>query len=273
MRVAPGTLEPNAGRGRDRGGTSATACPIPRPPGTSAPWRDPRCWRGARGSGACAVRAADDRHRGRVLPDHQDNQMASFVAAGAGGGRGGVDRGGGPQGRGRGVRRGTRPGRELSRCQRPSGQPPAAFHGRVRRDGYLAAAAASGRCPRGRRRGGPGGLAELAAYRRAERASGASRADRGRPPGRDRAGDPGRRRGDQGRRMPGGRSGLRRAGGGVVVRGGRRDIRVRLGRAGRADHELSAGVRRGPAPQAGPRGGPHRRSRPAGKTGRGLRRG
>ena len=59
----------------------------------------------------------------------------------------------------------------------------------------------------------------------------------------------------------------------VLARGGRRGVRVRLGRTGRAEHELPAGPRRGAAAQAGGRGGPDRRPGPAGAPGRGLRRG
>ena len=122
---------------------------------------------------------------------------------------------------------------------------------------HLAATAAAAGHPRRRRRGGHHRLAELAAHRRVERAAGPARPDGGGPARRDQAGDPGRRRRDQGRRLPRGGGGIRRPGRAVLAGDGGRDIGVRLGRAGRADHELPAGPRRGPAAQAGARGGPH----------------
>ncbi len=199
--------------------------------------------------------------------------MASVLAGGPGGGRAGVDRGGRPAGRGRRIHRRARPDRGLPGRQRPPGRSPAAFHHRVHRDRDLAAPAATARAAGGQRRGGPGRLAELAAYRRAGPEAGPARPDRGRPARGHGTRDPGRRRGDQGRRLPGGGRGVRDPGHAVVGRGGRRHRRVRFVRTGRADHRLPAGPRRGPAAQAGARRRPHGRSGADREAGRGLRRG
>ena len=111
------------------------------------------------------------------------------------------------------------------------------------------------------RRGRPGRLAELAAYRRVGPDAGPARPDRGGPARGHGTRDPGRRRGDPGRRLPGGGRGVGDPGHAVVGRGGRRHRRVRFVRSGRADHRLPAGPRRGPAAQAGARRRPHGRSR------------
>ena len=102
---------------------------------------------------------------------------------------------------------------------------------------------------------------------------GPSRSAGRRPACRDQAGHPGRRRRDQGRELPRGGGRVRFPDHAVLAGGGRRGVRVRLGRTGRAEHQLPAGPRRGAAAQAGGRGGPDRRPGPAGAAGRGLRRG
>ena len=262
----------DAGRGRDRGGTDATACPLPRPQGTSPPRRGPRCLRRGRGPRASTVRTAHDHSRRRVLPDHQGDPVAPVLAGGSGRGRAGVDRGGRPAGRGGRFHRRTRPDRGLPERQRAPGRSPAPFHRRVHRAGELAAPPAAAR-PGGRRgRGRPGRLADLAAHRRVGPAPGQARPDRGRPARGHRPGHPGWRRRDQGRRLPGGRRRIRRPDHAVLGRGGRRRLGVRFFRTGRADHRLSAGPRRGPPAQAGARRRPHGRSRADRQAGRGLRR-
>ena len=150
--------------------------------------------------------------RRRVLPDHQADQMAPVVADGPGRGRGGVDAAVGPRAAAAGFADGPA---QVARYLGASGQQvshllhfTAAFAG----ISTLAAAAASARHPRGRRRGGRHRLAELAAHRRVERAAGPPRPAGGRPARRHQAGDPGRGRRDQGRQMPRGGGRVRRAG-------------------------------------------------------------
>ena len=199
--------------------------------------------------------------------------MAAVVAAGPGYDRRGVDAGGGPAGRGRRIRRWPGPGGRLPRRQRAPARPRAAFHRRVQRERELAAAPASAGHPGRRRRGGHHRLAELAAHRRVERAAGPPGPAGGRPARRHQADDPGRGRRDQGRELPRGGGRVRRQGHAVLAGSGRRGGCVRLGRAGRTEHELPARPRRGAAAQAGLRAGRHGRPGAAGAAGRGLRRG
>ncbi len=195
------------------------------------------------------------------------------MAAGPGRHRGGVDAGRGPAGRGRRVRRRPGPGGGLPRGQRAPARPRAAFHRRVQRDRKLAAAPAPAG-HRGRsRRGGHHRLAELAAHRRVQRAAGPPRPAGRRAARRHQAGHPGRWRRDQGRELPRRRGRIRHPGHAVLVGDDRRSSGVRLGRTGRAEHQLPAGPRRGAPAQTGVRDRPHRRPGPAGAAGRGLRRG
>ena len=245
--VTPGTLGAETpGRGRDRGGTDATACPLPRPQGTSPPRRGSRCLRGGSSPRTPTVRPAHDRSRHRVVPHHQGDPVAPVLADGSGGGRAGVDRGGWPAGRRGRLHRRTCPDRGLPDRERAPGRSPAPLHRRVQRPGKLAAPAASAR-PAGRRGGGrPGRLADLAAHRRVGFAPGQAGPDRGGPARGHRPGHPVWRRRDQGRRQPGGRRRVRRPDHGVLGRGSRRRLGVRFFRAGRADHRFPAGLRRGP---------------------------
>ena len=207
-----------------------------------------------------------------VLVTRMTRWRLSWLAA-PGRRRTGLDGGGGPAGRRGRLRRRPGPGGPLPRGQRAPGGPPAALHRRVHRHRLLAAPAAAAGHPHRHRRGGHHRLAELAAHRRTEPAAVPSRPAGGGQARRDQAGHPGWRRGDQGRRLPRHRRGIRRPGRGVLAGDGGRSRGVRLGRARRADRRIPAGPRGHQAAQAGARGGPDRRPGPACPSGRGLRRG
>ena len=128
-------------------------------------------------------------------------------------------------------------------------------------------------CGRRGRRGRPGRLAELAAHRRVGPAPGPAGPDRGGQAGGHDPRDPGRRRGRQGRRLPGGSGRIGRPDHAVLGRGGRERVGLRLGRIRRADDRLPARPRRGPAAQAGARRRPHGRPGAGRPAGGGLRRG
>ena len=219
---------------------------------------------GCRRSRARPLRPADPCSGRCVLPDHAGHPVAAVLAGRPGGLRPGLGRGGGSGSRGRRLHRRAGPGGPLPGRQRPADCPPAALHQRVHRHGELAApAAAAGSRDRGGR-GRAGRLADLAAHRRAGSAPGPPGPAGGGPAGRDGALYPGRWRGHPRRGLPGRDGRHRDPGHAVLGRSGWRRGCLRLGRAGRADHQLPAGARGGATAQTRAGGGLQRRSRPAG---------